>query len=77
MVARFSYLFASPVKSAFNLNLHNLKKGVMILRVLLVSLSETLNQHCKKKKITLNESNQLGGTAGKSEHICHFVMMCC
>lgn len=76
MVARFSFLFASPVKSAFNLNLQNLKKGVMILRVLLVSLSETLNQHCIIN-ITLNESNQLGGTAGKSEHICHVVMMSC
>lgn len=62
MVARFLYLFASPVKSAFNLNLQNLRKGVMILRVLLFSLSETLNQRCKIN-ITLNESNQLGGTA--------------
>lgn len=76
MVARFSYLFASPVKSAFNLDLQNLRKGVIILRVLLFSLSETLNQHCKIN-ITLNESNQLGGTAGKFEHICHVVMMCC
>lgn len=75
MVARFSYSFASPVKSGPH-NLQNLKKGVMILRVLLVSLSETLNQHCKIN-ITLNESNQMGGTAGKSEHICHVVMMCC